>query len=287
MITTEKQFETDIEAFLISEEGGYTKPTEKYDAEAGLYVETLINFIKATQPREWERFEKQCASDPIKKFCLALDNAIDMDGLVSVLRHGFKHRGIKFRVCYFKPESHLNKTAQYDYEQNVCYCQRQWYYSTEHKKSVDMVLSVNGIPIVALELKNQYTGQTISNAKEQWMYDRDPRELPFRFNKRILAYYCVDHVEALMATKLDKGNTYFLPFNQGSNGAGNNGGAGNPPNPNGYPTAYLWEEVLQKDSLLNILQKFIHHEEKKKRIGERARRLKRGLENCFGVKADK
>ena len=266
MDKSEKRFESDIEAFLISEEGGYTKPTERYDAEAGLYVETLINFIKATQPREWERFEKQCAFDSIKKFCLALDNAIDMDGLVSVLRHGFKHRGIKFRVCYFKPESHLNKTAQYDYEQNVCYCQRQWYYSTEHKKSVDMVLSVNGIPIVALELKNQYTGQTISNAKEQWMYDRDPRELPFRFNKRILAYYCVDHVEALMATKLDKGNTYFLPFNQGSNGAGNNGGAGNPPNPNGYPTSYLWEEVLQKDSLLNILQKFIHHEEKKKRI---------------------
>ena len=116
MITTEKQFETDIEAFLISAEGGYTKPTEKYDAEAGLYVETLINFIKATQPREWERFEKQCASDPIKKFCLALDNAIDMDGLVSVLRHGFKHRGIKFRVCYFKPESHLNKTAGTLYE---------------------------------------------------------------------------------------------------------------------------------------------------------------------------
>ena len=266
MITTEKQFETDIEAFLISEEGGYIKPTEKYDADAGLYVETLINFVKATQPKEWERFERSCNSDAKKKFCLALDNAIDMDGLISVLRKGFKYRGITFRVCYFKPESHLNRTAGLLYEENVCYCQRQWYYSNDHKKSVDMVLSVNGIPIVALELKNQYTGQTISNAKEQWMYDRDPRELPFRFNKRILAYYCVDHTEVLMATKLDKGHTYFLPFNQGSNGGGNNGGAGNPPNPNGYPTAYLWEEVLRKDSLLDIVQKFIHLEVKKKRI---------------------
>ena len=119
---------------------------------------------------------------------------------------------------------------------------------------------------MALELKNQYTGQNITNAKQQWMYDRDPRELPFRFNKRILAYFCVDHTDVLMTTKLDKGNTYFLPFNQGSGGAGKNGGAGNPPNPNGYPTAYLWEEVLQKDSLLDIVQKFIHHEVKKKRL---------------------
>lgn len=266
MITTEKQFETDIEAFLLTEEGGYTKPTEKYDAEAGFYVDTLIGFVKATQPKEWERFEGTCNSDPIKKFCLALDNAIDMDGLVSVLRHGFKHRGITFRVCYFKPASHLNKTAGMLYEQNVCNCVRQWHYSAEHKKSVDMVLVINGIPIVALELKNQYTGQTISHAKEQWMYDRDPRELPFRFNKRILAYFCVDHTDVLMTTKLDKGNTYFLPFNQGSGGAGKNGGAGNPPNPNGYPTAYLWEEVLQKDSLLDIVQKFIHHDVKKKRL---------------------
>lgn len=266
MITNEKRFEEDIELFLISNQGGYTKPTEKYDADLGLYVNTLIDFVKRTQPKEWERFEKTCNSDPIKKFCIALDSAIDMDGLISVLRKGFKHRGITFRVCYFKPESHLNKTATALYEENVCYCQRQWYYSNEHKKSVDMVLSINGIPVVALELKNQYTCQTIANAKEQWMYDREPRELPFRFNKRILAYYCVDHTEVLMTTKLAKGETYFLPFNQGSGGAGNNGGAGNPINPEGYPTAYLWEEVLQKDSLLDIVQKFIHLEEKKKRI---------------------
>lgn len=266
MITTEKQFETDIESFFLTEEGGYIKPKEKYNASVGLYVDTLIGFIKTTQPKEWERFEKSCNSDPVKKFILAFDNAVDMDGLISVLRHGFKHRGITFKVCYFKPESHLNKTANQLYKENICYCERQWHYSTENKKSVDMVLSVNGIPVVALELKNQYTGQTIAQAKEQWMYDRDPKDLPFRFNKRILAYYCVDHTEVLMTTKLDKGNTYFLPFNQGTGGAGCDGGAGNPPNPNGYPTSYLWEEVLRKDSLLDILQKFIHLEVKKKRI---------------------
>ena len=128
------------------------------------------------------------------------------------------------------------------------------------------MLVLNGIPVIALELKNQYTGQNVDNAKNQWMYDRDPREICFNFNKRILAYYCVDHTDAYMTTKLDKGDTYFLPFNQGSNGAGNDGGKGNPANPDGYPTAYLWEIVLQKDSMLDILQKFIHHDVKKKRL---------------------
>lgn len=266
MITTEKRFEEDIESFLVSAQGGYTKTTDTYDAGLGLYVETLINFIKRTQPKEWARFENTCRSDPVRKFCVAFNNACDMDGLVSVIRHGFKHRGITFRVCYFKPESHLNKTAADLYAQNICNCVRQWYYSAQNKNSVDMVLVINGIPVVALELKNQYTGQTVDNAKRQWMYNRDPREICFQFNKRILAYFCVDHTEVYMATKLEKGDTYFLPFNQGSNGAGNDGGAGNPVNPDGYPTAYLWEQVLQKDSLLDILQKFMHPDMDKKRL---------------------
>ena len=266
MITTEKRFEEDIESFLVSAQGGYTKTTDTYDAGLGLYVGTLINFIKRTQPKEWARFENTCQSDPVRKFCVAFNNACDMSGLVSVLRHGFKHRGITFRVCYFKPESHLNKTAAELYEQNICNCVRQWYYSDKNKNSVDMVLVINGIPVVALELKNQYTGQTVDNARRQWMYDRDPREICFQFNKRILAYFCVDHTEVYMATKLEKGDTYFLPFNQGSNGAGNDGGAGNPVNPDGYPTAYLWEQVLQKDSLLDILQKFMHPDMDKKRL---------------------
>ena len=265
-VTTEKQFESDIEAFLISTAGGYTQTTDAYDPKAGLYTDTLINFIKATQPREWKRFDAMCNSDPVKKFITAFNNACDIDGLVTVLRHGFKHRGITFRVCYFKPESHLNKTAEALYQQNVCNCVRQWHYSGDNNKSVDMVLVINGIPVVALELKNQYTGQTVDNAKQQWMYDRDPKEICFQFDKRILAYYCVDHTEVWMATRLQKGDTYFLPFNQGSNGAGNDGGAGNPPNPNGYPTAYLWEDVLQKDSLLDILQKFIQSDRSAKRI---------------------
>lgn len=256
--TSEKRFEQDIESWLISGIGGWTKTPDSYIPADGLWTATLIAFIKRTQPKEWARFENTCNSDPVKKFVLAFNNACDEHGLISVIRHGFKHRGITFRVCYFKPESHLNQTAQALYDENICNCVRQWHYSDDNNKSVDMVLAINGIPVFALELKNQYTGQTIDNAKRQWMYDRDPRELCFQFNKRILAYFCVDQTDVCMATKLAKGDTYFLPFNQGSNGAGNDGGAGNPANPNGYLTSYLWEKVLQKDSALDIIQKFIH-----------------------------
>ena len=264
--TNEKRFEEDIESFFLSDDGGYTKTADTYNPKAGLFVDTFIGFIKSTQPREWARFERSCDSDPIKKFISAFNNACDAFGLVYILRHGFKHRGITFRVCYFKPESHLNKTAYSLYLHNICNCVRQWHYSESNKNSVDMALVLNGIPVIALELKNQYTGQNVDNAKNQWMYDRDPREICFNFNKRILAYYCVDQTDVYMTTKLDKGKTYFLPFNQGSNGAGNDGGKGNPANPNGYPTAYLWENVLQKDSMLDILQKFIHHDVKSQRL---------------------
>ena len=111
MITNEKQFETDIESALLSPAGGYVKGNDIYSAQVGLYVETLINFVRKTQPREWTRFETVNKSDTVQKFCAAFNSACEMSGLVEVLRHGFKHRGINFRVCYFKPESTLNQTA--------------------------------------------------------------------------------------------------------------------------------------------------------------------------------
>lgn len=273
MVTNEKRLEEDIESFFLTEQGGYTKTADTYDPALGLYVNTLIAFVKATQPKEWTRFENTCNSDPVRKFCNAFNNACDSLGLIAVLRHGFKHRGITFRVCYFRPESHLNKTATVLYEQNICNVVRQWHYSADNNKSVDMVLVLNGIPVFALELKNQYTGQTVDNAMQQWMYDRDPREVCFQFNKRILAYFCVDQTDVYKTTKLAKGDTYFLPFNQGSSGAGNDGGKGNPANPNGYPTAYLWENVLRKESALDIIQKFIHCKDNKVLIFPRFHQL--------------
>ena len=257
-VTNEKRFEDDITASFLSPEGGYTHNDDVYDTALGLFPDTLIRFIQKTQPNEWRRFELQNSGDTTRKFCLSFNNACDTYGLLDVLRHGFKHRGISFRACYFKPESGLNQTAAALYQKNEITCNRQWFYSTTSHNSVDMMIAINGIPVFAFELKNQYTGQTVDNAKRQWMYDRDPREICFQFNKRILGYFCVDQLEVWMTTKLDGKNTYFLPFNQGSNGAGNDGGKGNPANPGGYPTAYLWEYVFQKDSMMDIVQKFIH-----------------------------
>ncbi len=262
MAEDERQFESNIEAFLISPEGGYEKANDagyRASIDMALDIETLVRFVRKTQPLVWQRFERQCNSDPNRKFYKCFEDAVLEDGLVSVLRHGFTHRGMDFRVCYFKPESTLNDTAVKHYQQNICQCIRQWHYSAQNKNSVDMMLAVNGIPVIAIELKNQLTGQSIDNGKAQWMYDRDRREPAFRLDHRILAFFAVDLYEAAMATKLDGEHTFFLPFNQGSNGAGNDGGAGNPQTEdNDYVTAYLWKNVLQKDSMLDILQKFLN-----------------------------
>lgn len=255
--TTEKRFESDIEAFFLSPEGGYAKGQDEYDPKLGLYQDTLIRFIKDSQPKAWQRFVNMNAVDPEKKFCLAFNNACDMDGVLHVLRHGFKHRGVAFRVCYFMPESRLNQTDVENYRKNIFHCIRQWHYSAENKNSVDMILAVNGIPVFAFELKNQFRGQNVEDAKHQWKTDRDPREICFQFNKRILAFFCVDLTEAWMTTRLAGEKTIFLPFNQGSNGAGNDGGKGNPANPDGYPTDYLWKTVFPADSMMDIIQKFI------------------------------
>ncbi len=211
IITTEKQFESDIAASLLSPAGGYTHNDDCYDPKLGLFVDTLIRFVQTTQPNEWAFFEKQNPVNPVHKFCTAFNNACDADGLLSVLRYGFKHRGRRFRVCYFQPESALNQKDALHYAQNEITCNRQWFYSDTTHNSVDLVLAVNGIPVFAFELKNQYTDQTVENAKRQWMYDRDPREICFQFNKRILGYFCVDHTEVWMTTRLAAKTPAFCP----------------------------------------------------------------------------
>ena len=245
----------------------FTKATDAgYDPARALDIRTLVEFVKATQPVMWQRFEKQCNSDPYKKFYKCFEDAVQTDGMLSVLRHGFKHRGMNFRVCYFKPESTLNQVAVHHYSQNICQCVQQWHYSAQNRNSVDMMLAVNGIPVIAIELKNQLTGQSVDNAKLQWQYDRDFREPAFCFNHRVLAFFAVDLYEAWMTTELKGSGTYFLPFNQGSNGPGNDGGAGNPQaEGDDYVTSYIWKDVLNKDSLMDIVQKFISLEVKKEK----------------------
>ena len=255
---TEKQFESDIEYSLLTY-GGYAKGDAKaFDRTVALDVGTLISFVKATQPKSWEKYETiygtSCEKSFVERFCKEVRSL----GLLSVLRHGFKDRGITFRVVYWKPETSINQTAQAQYERNVLHCTRQLHYSVSNENSIDIVLFLNGIPVVSMELKNQFTGQDTDNAIHQYKFDRASKDTIFEFKNRVLVHFAVDLYNVFMTTRLQGANTFFLPFNQGSNGSGNVGGKGNPQNPDGYQTAYLWEKVLAKDSLLEILHKYMH-----------------------------
>lgn len=263
---SEMRFESDIETYLLTE-GGYSKGDQSnYDKERAIDINQLVAYIKETQERAWTRYEKIYKDEAINKLYKRLSDEINTNGLLHVLRYGITDRGIKLKIASFRPESTLNEKIIKDYHANRLTVTRQFAYSTENNNTLDMVLSLNGIPIVALELKNQFKGQSVENGKKQFMYDRDPREKIFQFNKRILVYFAVDLYEVWMTTRLNGKDTYFLPFNQGSNGAGEVGGAGNPENPNGYATSYLWEKVLQKDSLMNILHRFMHLDVEKKKV---------------------
>lgn len=258
MDVKERRFEQDIETYMLSN-GGYTKGGDAtFDREKGIDLSKLIKYIEATQPREWERYQKIYGSDSINKLYKRFDESVDMHGLLHVLRHGIEDRGIKLKFASFKPETSLNPSVIDKYNANIVECIRQFHYSTQNNNSIDMVLMLNGIPVVALELKNQLTGQSVENAKKQYMKDRDAKEACFGFNRRFLVYFAVDLFEVEMTTELKGKDTFFLPFNMGSNGSGNVGGAGNPVNEDGYTTSYLWEKVLQKDILLDILQRYMH-----------------------------
>lgn len=299
--TKEKNLEEDIEAFLCSPAGGFLKCADKhsllyvedgtYQMVGGGYMEhrdraldaaTLVNFIQTTQPKAWERFERMCNSDSTAKFAKVFNDAVDRLGMVAVLKHGFKHRGIPFKVVFFKPESGLNESAADRYSKNVCRCIRQFHFAETGNQTIDMVLDVNGIPLVGIELKDQFTGQDVENAMRQWREDRDPRCRCLKFNTRMVAFFAVDLESVYMTTKLEGAKTFFLPFNQGSAGAGNDGGAGNPANPDGYATSHLWEVALQKDSLLDIVNKFLHLEVKEEtEIDARGNEVKRKKERII------
>ena len=255
---TEKRFESDIEQSLLTY-GGYQKGDPKaFDRALALDVATLLSFVRDTQPKSWEKYETIYGTSSetafIERFCKEVRSL----GLLAVLRHGFKDRGIIFRVVYWKPETSINQTAQAQYARNVLHCTRQLHYSPQNENSIDMVLFVNGIPVVSVELKNQFTGQDTGNAIRQYRFDRAGKETIFEFKNRVLVHFAVDLYNVFMTTRLQGADTWFLPFNQGSNGAGKVGGKGNPLNPDGYQTAYLWERVLTKDSLLEILHKYMH-----------------------------
>ena len=265
----EKRFEQDIEEYLISE-GGYEKGNpSSFDRKLALDKDTFISFIKKSQPKKWERYVKIYGSDSERQIIDRFNREVKMVGLLRVMRKGFTDRGVTFNVVFWKPETGLNQTTIDQYKANVLHCTRQLHYSVHNENSIDIVLFVNGISVVSMELKCQFTGQDTANAIQQYKFDRATKDTIFAFKERVLVHFAVDLTRVYMTTRLEGDRTYFLPFNQGSNGAGRVGGAGNPINPDGYDTEYLWKDVLYKDRLLEILQKYLHLEvEKDKKTGE-------------------
>ena len=261
----EKNFEEDIEQYLLSE-GGYTKGSQKtYDKDKAIDMPTLISFIEKTQPKEWKRYVAKYGDNSSKQLYRVFQDDVVRYGLISVLRKGVTDFGIPIRFCYFAPASELNEGLVAKYRANILTVTRQFSYTTRNHNTIDMVLSLNGIPVVALELKNQLTGQSVEHSKKQWIEDRDPKELIFNKNSRILAYFGVDLYEAIMSTELKGVKTFFMPFNQGSAGAGRVGGAGNPAADDGeYVTSYLWKRVLNREMLLAIFQRYISLQKEEK-----------------------
>lgn len=252
--TSEAAFETAIEAVLLG--AGYARvEAQGFDRERAIFPGEVLAFIQATQTRVWEKLEVLHGEQTGARVLESLCKWLDTHGTLATLRHGFKCFGKTLRVAFFRPAHGLNPELEARYQANRLGLTRQLHFSPKSEKSLDVVLSVNGIPVVTLELKNPLSGQTAANALHQYRHDRDPREPLFVFGKRTLVHFAVDTEAAHMATRLAGGNTHFLPFNRGCGG-----GAGNPPDPEGrnYKTAYLWEEVLQRDSLLDLLARFLH-----------------------------
>ena len=278
--TTERNFEDDVECYL--EEAGWTTFQEEryqaklndqdiwgvaqrdYDRKRALKTESLLGFIRDSQPEEWAKvkglYGTNAEAQFLKRVCDVLEPHEDRDGLISRMRKGFDMApGAHFRLCYFKPASAKNPDAQARYEANRFEVVRQLRYGTlpeDERNSIDTVLFVNGIPLVTMELKNNLTGQRTDHAVDQYKKDRSSKELIFKPNRRSIVHFAVDQETVEMCTWLANGKSVFLPFNKGN---GMNGG-GNPPNPGGYRTEYLYREVLAPESLLDILQRFVRVE---------------------------
>ncbi len=232
--------------------GGYCKHlSEEYDKPFCLIPEDVLNFIYTTQPKEWDKFKKQHEGDARAPFLQRLASELRARGTLHVLRKGIKANGCRFQLAYFIPSSGLNYDLLSLYSANLFSEIRQLNYSEKNNNSLDLVLFLNGLPIFTAELKNPFTGQNVENAIKQYRADRDPREPLFVFG-RCLAHFAVDPELVYMTSHLEGQNTRFLPFNKG-----NKGGAGNPASWKGFATAYLWESMWARNSVLNLVQHFI------------------------------
>ncbi|MGG6238733.1 type I restriction endonuclease subunit R [Nodosilinea sp. AN01ver1] len=247
----EINFEDAIEQVLTTE-GGYTKGDPKdYDRDRALFPKDVIGFVQQTQPTFWERFQTLNQDRAESVLLDSLVKELQSKGMLTVLRQGFKCFGKTVRLAYFEPNTGMSPESFARYEKNRLTITRQVH--TASGVIPDIILAVNGLPIATLELKNAMSGQTYEKAENQYRYERDPKELLFAFKQRCLVHFAVDTDQVSMTTKLEGKETTFLPFNQGYNH-----GAGNPPIEDNYRTSYLWRQVLSRQSLLDILARFLH-----------------------------
>ena len=271
---SEKLLEEEISAYLVAK-GGYCVckiGTDRrwrldFDPRVGLDTKELLAFIEVTQARDWAKLVKAHGGDEAftrQRFVQRLAQQIDERGAVDVLRHGVRDQNVEIRLSYRKPAFGVAPELVAHYDANRLTVTRQLPFDPDSAKTVDLGLFLNGIPVATAELKNHLTGQNIEHAIEQYRNDRDPRNVTL--GRRALVHFAVDPDSVAMTTKLAGKETRFLPFN-----LGHNLGRGNPPNPRGHKTAYLWDGVWTKDAWLDILHRFIHVERPEKGSGSARR----------------
>ncbi len=252
-------FEEYVEEHLLK--SGYIKGNpDDYNKEFALDTKLLFDFLEDTQPEKMQKLKEIYKDQYHFKVLNRLNRELNTRGMIDVLRHGIKDYGVYLDLAYFQPASKLNMETLKLYEKNRISVTRQVRYSTKNENSIDMLICVNGLPVVVLELKNPFTGQTYEDAIIQYKKNRSPNELLFHFKKRAIVFFAVDTQEVYMTTRLAENKTFFLPFNKGCDG-----GKGNPDNPGGFKTAYLWEEILEKNSLMDILKRFVYIETREKK----------------------
>lgn len=248
--TSEKGLEDLIFNYL-TQQGGYEAGSNQdFDREHALDLTKLSNFIRTTQPKVYEDLSLLEEGSRKTQFLNRLQGEIAKRGVVDVLRNGIRHGPHSIDLYYVTP-TQGNVKANELYASNIFSVTRQLRYSrAETMLALDLAIFINGLPVMTFELKNKLTKQTVSDAVQQYCKDRDPRELLFQFG-RCAVHFAVDDTQVQMCTHLKGKASWFLPFNKGYNA-----GAGNPPNPNGIATDYLWKEILAKSSLSNILENY-------------------------------
>lgn len=251
--------------------GGYLKRSpQQYDRNLCLIPRDVVDFLLATQPKEWGKLAEHYGSEVKERFLKRLSREIERRGTLDVLRNGIKDAGCKFQMVYFRPASGLNVDLQRLHEANLFAVVRQLRYSEKNENSLDLALFLNGVPIFTAEVKNPLSGQTVEDAIRQYKTDRDSRE-SLLAHGRCLAHFAVDPNLVYFTTQISGASTRFFPFNQGYLR-----GAGNPPVPptqKSYATSYLWERIWARESVLDLIRQFIHEveeeDERGRKTGER------------------